>query len=140
MYIVIKKQNAQKAYCYINCCFIICRFIYFRFSQSYGLRHSINITHGVASGDVTNSSSIIWSRANESAIMNLEYSNNKNMQTPVLVTQPVNQSSDFTGHIKIDNLNPDTMYFYRIWFSGNNSSTNASIHSSYINGTFKTAP
>jgi len=102
--------------------------------------YSLNITHGVASGDVTNSSAIIWSRANENAIMDVEFSNNKNMQSPVLVTQPVNQSSDFTGHIKIDNLNPDTIYFYRVWFSGNNLSNNASIHSSYVKGTFKTAP
>ncbi len=111
------------------------------FSQSYGQMQNINITQGVASGDVTNSSAIIWSRSNENAIMNVEYSNNKNMQNPVLVTQPVNQSSDFTGHVKIDNLNPDTLYFYRVWFSNdNNPSNNTSIHSNYINGTFKTAP
>ncbi len=46
----------------------------------------------MASGDVTNSSAIIWSRANENSIMNVEYSNHKNMQTPVLVTQPVCES------------------------------------------------
>ncbi|MGN6348359.1 MAG: PhoD-like phosphatase N-terminal domain-containing protein, partial [Candidatus Nitrosocosmicus sp.] len=106
------------------------------FSQSYGQKYGISITHGVASGDVANSSAIIWSRSNQSAIMDVEYSNNKNMLNPVLVTQPVNQSSDFTGHVKLDNLNPDTQYFYRTWFSDNNPS----IHSNYINGTFKTAP
>src|SRR6476469_8534305 len=98
--------------------------------------YSLNITHGVASGDVTNSSAIIWSRANENAIMDVEFSNNKNMQNPILFTQPVNQSLDFTGHIKIDNLHPDTLYFYRVWFSGNNSTNNSSTHSNYINGTF----
>jgi alkaline phosphatase D len=111
------------------------------FPEIYGQIHNINITHGVASGDATNSSAIIWSRSNENAIMNVEYSNNKNMQNPVLVTQPVNESSDFTGHVKIDNLHPDTMYFYRVWFSNDNKpSNNTPIHSNYINGTFKTAP
>jgi len=72
--------------------------------------------------------------------MNIEYSHNKNMQNALLITQPVNQNTDFTGHVKIDNLNSNTQYFYRVWFSDQHTFINIPIHSNYINGTFKTAP
>jgi hypothetical protein len=33
------------------------------------------VTHGIASGDITNNSAIIWSRSNSESIMNVQYSN-----------------------------------------------------------------
>ena len=102
------------------------------------------ITHGVASGDVTDHSAVIWSRANKEAQMHVEYDTNSNFSSSskslTITTANVNETTDFTGHVKLDNLNPNTQYFYRVWFSSHNISNNTYNQYKYINGTFKTAP
>lgn len=79
------------------------------------------ITHGVASGDVTDHSAVIWSHANKQAQMHVEYDTNSNFSSsskPLTITTPnVNETTDFTGHAKIDGLRPDTLYYYRVWFT-----------------------
>ena len=51
----------------------------------------------------------------------------------------VNDSSDYTGHAKIDRLNSNTEYKYRVWFSGENEA-GGSVLSKSIEGRFITAP
>jgi hypothetical protein len=76
------------------------------------------ITHGIASGDVTNQSAIIWSRVNDqSAQMNVEYDTNPNFTNPLRKSAQANSTTDFTAHAKLDGLKPDTQYYYRVWFS-----------------------
>src|SRR5215210_6635837 len=41
-------------------------------------QQELNITHGVASGDVTNQSASIWSRSNSQSMMNVEYGTKEN--------------------------------------------------------------
>jgi alkaline phosphatase D len=112
------------------------------------------ITHGVASGDVTDHSAVIWSRANKQAQMHVEYNTNSNFSSTSksLTITPinVNETTDFTGHAKIHGLRPDTLYYYRVWFTTtpgqdikNNDSSKGSIvsdSSSSITGTFRTSP
>jgi alkaline phosphatase D len=112
------------------------------------------ITHGVASGDVTDHSAVIWSRANKQAQMHVEYDTNSNFSSTSksLTITPinVNETTDFTGHAKIHGLRPDTLYYYRVWFTTtpgqdikNNDSSKGSIgsdSSSSITGTFRTSP
>ena len=111
------------------------------------------ITHGVASGDVTDHSAVIWSRANKQAQMHVEYDTNSNFSSTSksLTITPinVNETTDFTGHAKIHGLRPDTLYYYRVWFTTtpgqdikNNDSSKGSIvsDSSSITGTFRTSP
>ncbi len=112
------------------------------------------ITHGVASGDVTDHSAIIWSRSNKQAQMHVEYNTNSNFSLPskslTITTINVNETTDFTGHVKIDGLRPDTLYYYRVWFTTeqdqdnkNNYNSKGSIvsdSSSSMIGTFRTAP
>ncbi len=119
--------------------------------------NNYQITHGIASGDVTDKSAIIWSRVNDqSAQMNVEYDTNPNFANPISKTAPANSATDFTAHTKLDGLKPDTQYYYRVWFTDpnvdggasstiTNSDTNLSTISSNISreaevGTFKTAP
>jgi alkaline phosphatase D len=115
---------------------------------------NFEITDGIASGDVTDKSAIIWSRVNDQpAQMNVEYDTNVNFTNPLSKTALANSSTDFTAHAKLDSLKPDTQYYYRVWFSGsdiennnntnssnNNLSTTSNIADQIEVGTFRTAP
>ena len=114
---------------------------------------SFQITHGIASGDVTDQSAIIWSRVNDQpAKMNVEYDTNANFTNPLSKTAQANSTTDFTAHAKLDRLKPDTQYYYRVWFTGsdidNNNNSETSSDLSAIPdiadqveiGTFRTAP
>jgi len=114
---------------------------------------SFQITHGIASGDVTDQSAIIWSRINDQpAQMNVEYDTNANFTNPLSKTAQANSTTDFTAHAKLDRLKPDTQYYYRVWFTGsdidNNNNSETSSDLSAIPdiadqveiGTFRTAP
>jgi alkaline phosphatase D len=103
-------------------------------------QHNSNLltTHGVASGDVTDHSAIIWSRANREAQMYVQYDTHSNFSSSstvsTIVTTPVNETSDFTGKIRIDRLSPNTQYYYRVWFTDQGSETDS------VTGSFRTAP
>jgi alkaline phosphatase D len=113
---------------------------------------NFEITHGIASGDVTDQSAIIWSRVNDQpAQMNVEYDTNANFTNPFGKTAQANSTTDFTAHAKLDGLQPDTQYYYRVWFTGldiennntnsnNNLSTTSNIAEQAEIGTFRTAP
>jgi len=110
-------------------------------NQSANSFNKITIPQGVASGDVTNSSAIVWSRSNTASIMNVQYNNNSNINNDFpsnnIVKTEVNSSTDFTGHVKLTNLNPNTTYYYKVWF---NDINNSSIKSDNKTGKFKTSP
>ena len=95
---------------------------------------------GIASGDIKNDSAIIWSKSNADSIMNVEYNDssslNHSFSNPILKTK-VNSLTNYTGHIKITNLLPNTTYYYNVWFSDIN---NSSMKSENVSGKFKTAP
>jgi len=106
------------------------------------------ITHGIASGDVTNHSAIIWSKTNRNALMTVSYATNQDFKNPFTIPQSsnnsaktgleANNSTDFTGHLKLENLKPDTLYYYKVRFS---DPQNTSIVSPYsLIGSFRTAP
>ena len=117
--------------------------VYFFYSysmpKSFSEENKLSIIHGIASGDVTKNSSIIWSKSNIDSVMNIKYDNIEDFSSNNLQTRSlqVNESSDFTGHIKLNNLLSDTVYYYQIWFSDPNDS---SIISKTLTGKFKTAP
>ncbi|MGA8484581.1 MAG: alkaline phosphatase D family protein, partial [Nitrososphaeraceae archaeon] len=97
---------------------------------------SLRISHGIASGDVTDHSAIIWSRVNQPSIMHVEYSNDPLFSNSNSSIKWTDNATDFTGNILIDNLTEGTKYFYRVWFS----TTDNHINSTSMNGIFKTAP
>ena len=97
---------------------------------------SLTITEGIASGDVTHDSAIIWSRISEPSIMNVEFANNVLFLNSKLETKFVDDNTDFIGKIKLYNLTASTTYFYRVFFS----TLDNSITSSTIMGRFETAP
>jgi alkaline phosphatase D len=122
-------------------------------SMAYGQQTTNNnngtlrITHGIASGDITNNSAVIWSRVNDQqAQMKVEYDTNANFTNPLnktttTTTTQANSTTDFTAHLKLDSLKPDTQYYYRMWFKGpSKNNINSSMTSNTEIGTFKTAP
>jgi alkaline phosphatase D len=122
---------------------------YFAFAQDN--TNNINklvITDGIASGDVTDNSAIIWSRANAQALMHVQYDTNLSFSHARSKTLVVDKITDFTGNIKLDSLSPDTLYYYRVWFSsssGNNGSSRESSAAAITRtdpmiGSFRTAP
>jgi alkaline phosphatase D len=78
----------------------------------------LRITHGIASGDVTASSAVIWARANRAATMTVEYLATAPAQSRPLHTRglAVTAARDFTGHALLEGLRPDTRYAYRVRF------------------------
>jgi alkaline phosphatase D len=116
--------------------------------------NKLAITDGIASGDITEHTAIIWSRANTQAQMNVQYDTNFSFSHAKSKTVSVNQTTDFAGHVKLDSLNPGILYYYRVWFSSNSNNNNkqsmttiplvvtsaAAENSSSITGTIRTAP
>jgi alkaline phosphatase D len=118
-------------------------------AQNNNNRNKMVITDGIASGDVTDNSAIVWSRTNVQALMHVQYDTNLSFSHAKSKTLLVDELTDFAGHIKLDSLSPNTLYYYRIWFSptfGNidttaNSKGSLSLATSEsIIGSFRTAP
>ena len=108
-------------------------------------RNKLVITDGVASGDVTDNSAIVWSRTNASALMHVQYDTNLSSSHAKSKILLIDKSTDFAGHIKLDSLSPDTIYYYRVWFSSASDSTNNTTKSlstrpDSMLGSFRTAP
>jgi alkaline phosphatase D len=98
------------------------------------------ITHGVASGDVTPSSAVIWARASGPAHMHVEIDTHPGFRHPKSRgTASASEATDFTAQLTVDGLQPDRRYFYRVWFSGAGGRGRSDVSGSVI-GTFKTAP
>jgi phosphodiesterase/alkaline phosphatase D-like protein len=52
------------------------------FANSESTNNTLVVTHGIASGDVTNDSAVVWSRSNQEAQMHVEYDTNSNFSQP----------------------------------------------------------
>src|SRR6476659_3994509 len=91
----------------------------------------VHFTHGVASGDVTSKSAVLWTRTDQDTQVNVEVSKLPHFKK--LDFQNVVHStadSDFTAKFLAEGLKPDTLYYYRF---------KAGQITSEI-GIFKTAP
>jgi alkaline phosphatase D len=110
--------------------------------QQYKNIDNLAITHSVTSGDVTNNSAVIWSRANGEAEMHVEYDTTANFSHPRSTQNIVlaNQTTDYTGHVKLEDLSPDTIYYYRVWFVSTHGNKTESQVSDTSAGSFRTAP
>lgn len=94
-------------------------------------------THGVASGDVTSTSAILWTRVDRRTSVKVEVWDNPSLtgQKVFQATEPQTSSAgDFTVKIEATGLQPDTTYYYR-FRHGNEAGGSVSPV-----GTFKTAP
>jgi phosphodiesterase/alkaline phosphatase D-like protein len=91
----------------------------------------VRFTHGVASGDVTHSSAVVWTRVDRETPLKLELATDPAFHNiDVHRTAHASATSDFTLKIVVTGLLPDQRYFYR-WRHG-------AVMSDI--GTFRTAP
>ena len=51
-------------------------------------------------------------------------------------TTLTNQTTDYTAYVMLERLSPDTLYYYRVWFSNKSDSLNSGT----LTGSFRTAP
>ena len=99
----------------------------------------LRVTHGVASGDVTATSAIIWARANAPAVLSVEYSLDSHFAQPQTGPSRLSAAAtDFTATIKLNDLIADTVYHYRVWLS--DQIDGSEVRSAYALGRLRTAP
>lgn len=100
----------------------------------------LHITHGVASGDVTAHSAVIWARASDRADMHVEYDTSSGLPNPRSKgTGVASEATDYTARVKLERLEPDTRYYYRAWFSRREKGGRSNVSQRLV-GNFKTAP
>jgi len=92
------------------------------------------ITHGVASGDVTAGSAVIWSRADRDATLQVRVTPVAGGATVRGGSAQATAASNFAAQVLVTDLLPATAYRYEAWFEadGTRSASDA--------GTFRTAP
>ena len=89
-------------------------------------------THGVATGEVTKNSAIIWSRTNKASKMFVKIDPDYDDE---IKSVNVKASNDYTGKIRFRNLKPETKYSYKVWFEDKKGRSGK-----ITEGQFQTAP
>ncbi|OMP67380.1 glycerophosphodiester phosphodiesterase [Domibacillus epiphyticus] len=90
------------------------------------------ISHGAASGEVTDTSAVLWARSNEPSLLKFEISQDPRFKKkPIVKKLKAEKENDSTAQVKVDGLTPNTVYHYRV---------KAHKGSNEVAGTFKTAP
>ena len=106
-------------------------------SSLVGQTRSLQITHGVASGDVTADSAIVWARANGPAELIVEYDTDSGFADPQSAKGTNSSDSDFAAQVWLTGLEAGTRYYYRLHFD---NPDNAGRSSPTEQGSFRTAP
>ncbi len=101
----------------------------------------LQITHGVACGDVTPHTAIIWARSDAEGMMKVAYSRDPAFMDSVIEVDdaPAVAAEDYTASVQLRGLRPGTRYHYRVWFSHERGVEPPAL--SYANeGAFTTPP
>ena len=108
--------------------------------QSTHIADVATLTHGVASGDVTSHSVVIWSRANHEVYLHVAYDRSPDFSQPK-TARPifVTHESDYTGQVALTGLQPSTRYYYRVWLTAEPAG-NQREQPATTQGSFTTAP
>jgi alkaline phosphatase D len=94
------------------------------------------ITHGVAAGEVTATSAVVWSRCDRGGYLHVVLDDGAG-GAEIRATADVKVENDFTAQVQIDQLTPDTPYQYRVVCSDDSA---ASAAGSAVSGALRTAP
>ena len=105
-----------------------------------GAEKALMVTHGVASGDVTASSAVVWARASARAQMHVEVADDPGfVGVKSTRSAAATEATDFTAQILLSGLAPETRYWYRVWLAGAGGAGRSDVSNEVV-GTFKTAP
>lgn len=100
----------------------------------------LQLTHGVASGDVTSHSAVVWARAGGPARIHVEYDTDPAFSHPKRRSGALaTEATDYTAQVKLEGLKPDTVYYYRVWFSDASGHGRSGARRA-TTGSFRTAP
>ncbi|HEY9635757.1 MAG TPA: alkaline phosphatase D family protein [Coleofasciculaceae cyanobacterium] len=95
-----------------------------------------NIPYGVASGDITSNSAIVWSRTDRPARMVVDYDTTESFRNPKrLISRDISDASDYSARVNLTYLPPNQQIFYRVTFEDLND---RNIYSTPVTGTFRT--
>jgi alkaline phosphatase D len=77
------------------------------------------VTHGLACGDVTAHSAVLWARAAGEGRMHVAFAKDPGFGNAVVVNEsaPSDGADDYTASMRIQGLEPATQYWYRVWFT-----------------------
>lgn len=93
---------------------------------------------GAATGDVTADRAVVWSRADRTARMIVEWATDEGFRSARRVRGPfATEATDFTARLDLRGLPPDAEIFYRVTFEGPDAGRAASAP---VAGRFRTAP
>jgi alkaline phosphatase D len=92
------------------------------------------VTHGVAAGDVTATTAVLWARAGREAVLHVRLSGGAHGR---VAATAATAGRDFTARVQVDGLRPNTSYRYRVWFSRGAPGVGRGETAS---GSFRTAP
>ncbi|WP_373528364.1 alkaline phosphatase [Nostoc sp.] len=96
------------------------------------------IPYGVASGDISNDSIVIWSRCDRPAKMIVEYSTSESFRNVQRILGPqALENSDFTARLFLRNLPQNQQIFYRVIFQDLDYKN---TYSAPFRGSFRTPP
>ncbi|MBD2200912.1 MULTISPECIES: alkaline phosphatase D family protein [Calothrix] len=94
------------------------------------------IPYGVACGDISGNSAIIWSKSDRPSRMIVEYSTSESFRRVRRLIGPVAlKDSDFTARLSLDTLPQGEQIFYRVIFQ---NLADKKIYSAPVTGTFRT--
>ena len=104
-------------------------------------KHSTPVlTHGIASGDITSNSAVIWARASAEAWISVEYARDPAFAQPQSAApSQTHAATDYTASVKLNGLSSDTLYHYRVWASDKKDQPRPD-ESKLVVGSFRTAP
>jgi alkaline phosphatase D len=96
------------------------------------------IPYGIASGDITQGSAVIWSRSDRPARMLVEYADDYTFRnTKQIVGSVALAASDYTARLTLTGLPTGQSVFYRVRFQ---DLDDAKLISTPTNGSFRTVP
>jgi alkaline phosphatase D len=99
---------------------------------------AVTYTSGVASGDVTETGVILWTRVDQAATLVAQVALDSEFQQLIHAIQvSAGSETDFTVKLGVDGLQPATRYFYRFVEGQPGTGTIAAVSAT---GTFRTAP
>ncbi|MFC6766696.1 alkaline phosphatase D family protein [Natrinema soli] len=75
----------------------------------------IELTHGVAAGDVTATTATVWARAGRDATIHVAYSHDRAFDSVGYDRTAVDGESDYTGQVRLEGLESGTEYRYHVW-------------------------
>jgi alkaline phosphatase D len=99
---------------------------------------AVAFTSGLASGDVTDTGAILWTRVDQAAPLVAEVALDPSFQQLIdAVPVMAGPETDFTVKVDLDGLQPESRYFYRFVQGAQDAEAVPSVSAT---GTFRTAP